>query len=283
MATVALVTDSTADIPSAVREQYGIAMVPLKVIVGGETFLDNVELSPAQFYEKLSASGEPAKSSQPSPSDFFETFKKLTDEGHSVICVTLSSVLSGTYQSATIAKSMLDEDADVTVIDSRSASYGYGMLVVAAGKLAQAGAGRDEIVAELKRMRDEMRLYFLVDTLEYLQKGGRIGKASAVIGTLLNIKPILSIDDEGYVYSFEKARGQKRAFARIAELLEEEFKQDPVQLTVAKTPGYEAGKDELAALLKGRLNVANYLETEVGPVIGAHAGPGTLGLFILRA
>lgn len=283
MANVALVTDSTADIPLAVRTELEIAMVPLKVIVGGETYLDNIELTPAQFYEKLTSSNDLAKSSQPSPSDFFETFKKLTEQGKSVLCVTISSVLSGTYQSALIAKSMLDDDADITIIDSRSASYGYGQLVVAAAKLAQAGADKDAIVAEVQRMRQSMRLYFLVDTLEYLQKGGRIGKASAVIGTLLNIKPILSIDDEGYVYSFEKARGQRRAIARIAELLEEEFKNDPVSLTVAKTPGFESGVAEMAELVKSKLNVANYQETEVGPVIGAHAGPGTLGLFIVRA
>ncbi|MFD0671802.1 DegV family protein [Cohnella sp. GCM10027633] len=283
MANVALVTDSTADIPLAVRTELDIAMVPLRVIIGGETYLDNIELTPKQFYEKLTSSNELAKSSQPSPSDFLETFKKLLEQGRPVVCVSLSSVLSGTYQSALIAKSMLDDDADVTIIDSRSASYGYGMLVVAAAKMAQSGASKDQIVAEVLRMRESMRLYFLVDTLEYLQKGGRIGKASAVIGTLLNIKPILSIDDEGYVYPFEKARGQKRAVARIAELLEEEFKGDPVNLTIAKTPGFEAGVDDMAELLKGKLNVAQYQETEIGPVIGAHAGPGTLGLFIIRA
>lgn len=283
MATVAIVTDSTADIPLAVREQLNIAMVPLKVIIGDETYLDNIELTPAQFYQKLTQSKELAKSSQPSPSDFFETFKKLTDQGKSVVCISLSSVLSGTYQSAMIAKSMLDDDADVTVIDSRSASYGYGLLVVAAAKLAQAGADKTQIIEEVNRMRASMKLYFLVDTLEYLQKGGRIGKASALIGTLLNIKPILSIDDEGYVYSFEKARGQKRAFGRIAELLEDDFKGDPIELIIAKTPGFEDGLAELSGLLKSRLNIAQYTETEIGPVIGAHAGPGTLGLFATRA
>ncbi len=283
MATVAIVTDSTADIPLEVREQLQIAMVPLKVIIGGETYLDNIELTPAQFYQKLTQTGDLAKSSQPSPSDFFETFKKLTDEGKSVVCISLSSVLSGTYQSAVIAKSMLDDDADVTVIDSRSASYGYGLLVVAAAKLAQAGAGKEQIIEEVNRMRASMKLYFLVDTLEYLQKGGRIGKASALIGTLLNIKPILSIDDEGYVYSFEKARGQKRAFGRIAELFEEDFKGDPIELIIAKTPGFEDGLAELSGLLKSRLNIKQYTETEIGPVIGAHAGPGTLGLFATRA
>ncbi|MBO9598714.1 MAG: DegV family protein [Cohnella sp.] len=283
MATVAIVTDSTADIPLAVREQLDIAMVPLKVIVGGETYLDNIELTPAQFYQKLTQSNDLAKSSQPSPSDFFETFKRLTDQGKSVVCISLSSVLSGTYQSALIAKSMLEDDADVTVIDSRSASYGYGLLVVAAAELAQAGADKTRIIEEVNRIRESMKLYFLVDTLEYLQKGGRIGKASALIGTLLNIKPILSIDDEGYVYSFEKARGQKRAFGRIAELLEEDFKGDPIQLIVAKTPGFEDGLAELSGLLKSRLNITQYTETEIGPVIGAHAGPGTLGLFATRA
>jgi len=283
MATVAIVTDSTADIPLAVREQLNIAMVPLKVIIGDETYLDNIELTPAQFYQKLTSSHVLAKSSQPSPSDFFETFKKLTDQGKSVVCISLSSVLSGTYQSAMIAKSMLDDDADVTVIDSRSASYGYGLLVVAAAKLAQQGADKDRIIEEVNRMRASMKLYFLVDTLEYLQKGGRIGKASALIGTLLNIKPILSIDDEGYVYSFEKARGQKRAFGRIAELLEEDFKGDPIELIIAKTPGFEDGLAELSGLLKSRLNITLYTETEIGPVIGAHAGPGTIGLFATRA
>ncbi|MFC5532356.1 DegV family protein [Cohnella yongneupensis] len=283
MATVALVTDSTSDIPLEVREQLDIAMVPLKVIIGGETFLDNIELTPRQFYEKLTSSSELAKTSQPSPSDFFDTFKKLTDQGRPVIYVALASVLSGTYQSALIAKSMLDDDADVTIIDSRTASYGYGMLVVAAAKMAQSGVGKEQIVCEILRMREEMRLYFLVDTLEYLQKGGRVGKASAVIGTLLNIKPILSIDNEGYVYPFEKVRGQKRAFGRIAELLEEDFGSDPINLTIAKTPGFEAGVAELTELLKGRLNVAQFLETEIGPVVGTHAGPGTLGLFIIRA
>ena len=184
MASVVLVTDSTADIPRATREKLGIEMVPLKVNFGEESYLDNVELQPAEFYAKLAGFGKLATSSQPSPADFHDVYKRLTDEGHAVVSIQLSSAMSGTYQSATIAKSMLDDDADVTVIDSKSASFGYGRLVVRAAELAQAGAGKAEIVAEVERMRSELRLYFLVDTLEYLQKGGRIGKASAVLGSL---------------------------------------------------------------------------------------------------
>ncbi|TFE31851.1 DegV family protein [Cohnella luojiensis] len=280
MASIVLVTDSTADIPLQVREKLGISMVPLKVNFGDESYLDNITLQPAQFYEKLASFGGLATSSQPSPSDFYDVYKRLTDEGHSVISIQLSGAMSGTYQSATIAKSMLEEDADVTVIDSKSASYGYGLLVVTAAEMAQAGASKEDIIAEVHRLRQELRLYFLVDTLEYLKKGGRIGKASAVLGSLLNIKPILSIDKEGIVFPFDKVRGQKRAMARIAEVLEADLKDRPVKLTIAVTPGHIAGVSELAELLKQHLNVQHYQETEIGPVIGTHAGPGTIGLFV---
>ncbi|MCD9023269.1 DegV family protein [Cohnella silvisoli] len=283
MASIVLVTDSTADIPAQVRDKLDIAMVPLKVNFGDETYLDNITLQPTQFYEKLTAFNGLPTTSQPSPSDFYEVYKKLTDEGHTVISIQLSGAVSGTYQSATIARSMLDESADVTVIDSKSASYGYGMLVVTAAEMAQAGASKEEIIAEVHRLRGELRLYFLVDTLEYLKKGGRIGKASAVLGSLLNIKPILSIDKEGFVFPFDKVRGQKRAMGRIAELLEADFKDRPVNLTMAVTPGYVEGVSELSELLKQQLNVQTYLETEIGPVVGTHAGPGTIGLFATPA
>jgi DegV family protein with EDD domain len=283
MASVVLVTDSTADIPAQLRDKLNIAMVPLKVNFGEQSYLDNITLQPTQFYEKLTSFNGVATTSQPSPSDFYEVYKKLTDQGHSVISIQLSGAMSGTYQSATIAKSMLDEDADVTVIDSKSASYGYGMLVVVAAEMAQAGASKEEIIAEVHRLRSELRLYFLVDTLEYLKKGGRIGKASAVLGTLLNIKPILSIDNEGTVFPIDRVRGQKRAMARIVEMLEADFKNTPVNLTIAITPGHTAGVSEMSELLKNQLNVKHYQETEIGPVVGAHAGPGTIGLFVTPA
>jgi DegV family protein with EDD domain len=283
MASIVLVTDSTADIPLEVREALGISMVPLKVIFGDETFLDSITLQPTQFYEKLISYSGLATTSQPSPADFYEVYKKLTDQGHSVISIQVSGAMSGTYQSATIAKSMFDEDVDVTVIDSKSASYGYGTLVVAAAEMARAGASKEEIIAEVHRLRRELRLYFLVDTLEYLQKGGRIGKASAVLGALLNIKPILSINDEGLVFPLDKVRGQKRAITRIAEMLEADFKNNPVNLTVAITPGYVTGVNEISELLRKQLNVRSYQETEIGPVVGAHVGPGTIGLFVTPA
>lgn len=276
----AVVTDSTADVPEAKRERLHIETVPLKVNFGDETFLDGVTIQPGEFYRKLVAFEGHATTSQPSPAEFFDIFKRLTDEGRSVVSIHLSSAMSGTYQSATIAKSMLNEGADVTVIDSRSASYGYGKLVVHAAELAAAGAEPARIAAETLRKRKEMKLYFLVDTLEFLKRGGRIGKAAALLGTLLNIKPILSIDDEGSVFAYEKVRGQKKAMSRIADLLADELKDKPVDLAVGITPGFSDGADEMKELLLSRLNVRHAEVTEIGSVVGAHAGPGTIGVFV---
>ncbi|WP_276352587.1 DegV family protein [Cohnella caldifontis] len=283
MASVALVTDSTADIPLEMRQRLGITMVPLKVMFGNETYLDNVELEPEEFYRKLTSSKTLPTTSQPSPADFYDTFRKLIGEGRSVVSVHLSGAFSGTYQSATIAKSMLEGEGDITVIDSKSASYGYGLIVAAAAELAAQGASAAEVAAEVHRLRRELRLYFLVDTLEYLQKGGRIGKAAAVVGSLLNIKPILTIDDEGVITPVDKVRGQKRAIARVAELLEADLGSRPIDLYIALTPGYEENAREMSTLLKDRFTVRSYLETAIGPVIGTHAGPGTVGVFAIPA
>jgi DegV family protein with EDD domain len=283
MASIAIVTDSTSDIPQEMRDRLGISMVPLKVAFGNQSYLDNIELQPADFYQKLVSSPSLPTTSQPSPADFLEVFKKLTEEGKSVISIHLSGALSGTYQSALIAKSMMEDEGDITVVDSKSASYGYGQMVVAAAELAAQGASIDEIVAEVHRLRREMRLYFLVDTLEYLQKGGRIGKAAAMVGSLLNIKPILSIDDDGAIFAVEKVRGHKRAMSRIAELLEADIGGTPVNLMLVLTPGFDEGAKEMAEMLKQRFDVRSYVQSEIGPVIGTHAGPGTIGLFVTPA
>ncbi|THF73244.1 DegV family protein [Cohnella fermenti] len=280
MGAIALVTDSTADIPRAERERLRIGMVPLKVHFGGEEYLDNVDLQPADFYEKLQSFPGLPKSSQPSPADFLAEFERQMADGKEVLSIHLSSALSGTYQSALLAKSMLEDESKVTVIDSKSASMGYGMLVIRAAEMAEQGASMDEIVAEIARIKSSTKLYFLVDTLEYLHKGGRIGRASALFGSLLNIKPILTIDDEGYVNALDKARGQKRAFARIVELLDADFAGKPVDLNVVVTPGKTEMAEELIALLKERFQIRRYMQSEIGPVIGTHAGPGTVGIFM---
>lgn len=281
MSTVRIVTDSTADIPEEIRQELGIEMIPLKVHFGSEVFKDGVTMRAEQFYEKLAEAKELPTTSQPSPVDFLDIYKKLAEEpGTEIISIHLSSAFSGTYQSAVLAKSLLEEKVKITIVDSKSASYGIGVLAVAAAQAVKQGKSAAECLALIDRLRKQTKLYFLVDTLEYLQKGGRIGKASAVLGSLLNIKPILTIDEEGMVAPVDKVRGQKKAIARIVEMLREEVPSNEVKLVVAHANAPETA-DELAALLKKQFEKEQVLYTILGPVIGTHVGPGTVAAFVI--
>ncbi len=283
MANIRIVTDSTGDIRADIRSAMGIEMVPLKVHFGKETYLDSVTINSEKFYELLSNSTQMPTTSQPSPVDFLEVYKSLSSEPDThIISIHLSAALSGTYQSAVLAKSLLEEKTNITIIDSKSASIGCGMLAIAAAKAAAEGKTVEEIEAMVLKLRESTRLYFLVDTLEFLQKGGRIGKASALIGSLLNIKPILSVDNEGEVYSVDKVRGHKKAMGRIIELLEQDFAGKPVRISIAHSASDEAAK-EFADLISSRLDVKEVQYTGLGPVIGTHVGPGALSVFMSPA
>jgi DegV family protein with EDD domain len=282
---IRIVTDSTADISVDIRETLGIKMVPLKIHIGGETFLDAVTLQSEQFYEKLVSSSAMPTTSQPSPVEFVDVYKRIAEEDGpdvKIVSIHLSSALSGTYQSAVLARSMLEGEIDVTIIDSKSASYGIGALVVAAAEAANDGRSVDEIVRLVQKMRDNFYIFFLLDTLEYLRKGGRIGKASAVLGSLLNIKPILTIDSEGEVAAVDRVRGQKKAMARLVELLEEKLDGQSIRLQIAHA-NHPEGAEELQTLIAERITVASVGYVTLGPVIGTHAGPGVLAAFAYPA
>lgn len=281
---VKIVTDSTADIPQEVREQYDIEMVPLKVHFGEETYLDSITISPDNFYDKLAAAPSLPTTSQPSPVEFLEVYKKILaeDPETNIISIHLSAILSGTYQSAILAKSLLEEQGEqITVIDSKSASYGNGMLVVAAAEAALQGKSAEECVEVIYELRNNTQLYFLVDTLEYLQKGGRIGKAASILGSLLSVKPILSLEQAtGEVTSVDKVRGHKKALARIMELLQQDFNADqPLHLTVAHSQA-EHYAEEITALMKENFTIETLSYTSIGPVIGTHTGPGAVAVFV---
>lgn len=284
MGNVRIVTDSTADIPLEIREQYGITMVPLKVLFGEDTYLDTIDITTDQFYKKLKSSSILPTTSQPSPVEFSDVYEQLLAEDPTapIISIHLASVLSGTYQSATIAQSMIEaEHANITVIDSKSASYGSGMQVILAAKLAQAGASVEEIIAAVEERQRTSEVFFLVDTLEFLQKGGRIGKASALIGSLLNIKPILSLEKTGEVYSVDKARGSKKAMAKIVDLLKDIYGQSEVAIVVAWADEEVIAK-ELETRIAAELNVKEINYTTIGSVIGTHTGPGTSAVFLYK-
>lgn len=281
-----IVTDSTSDIPPALAEQYGIEVVPLTLMFGEEAFRDNVDMTPEQFYERLPRSPQLPTTSQPSPVEYMNVYRRIQEQypDSPILSFHISSGLSGTYQSAVLAKSMLEEDGEaITVVDSLSASYGFGFMVVEAARLAQQGQEPAAILEQVERLRQSRKLYFLVDTLEYLQKGGRIGKASAILGTLLNIKPILSIDAEGIIYAVEKVRGRKKAVARMIEL----FKADlpgvnNINVAVGHTAEPASGEEFLRELA-GHFTLKEKVLTNVGPVVGSHVGNGTLAVFIWPA
>jgi len=278
---VRIVVDSTSDLPLEVREKFKIEMVPLKVHFGNETYLDSVTISSADFFKKLVESDHLPTTSQPSPVDFMEVYKKLLQEPDTrILSFHLSSAFSGTYQSAVLAKSMLDNDERITIYDSKSASLGFGILAIAAAEAAEKGASVDEILEHVRNIQKNLQLYFLVDTLEYLHRNGRIGKASAVFGSLLNIKPILSIDpNEGVIFPVDKVRGSRKAMGRIVEMLKERFGDQEVDVLLvhANSPG---NAEQLSSLMKENFKIGDMSAYELGPVIGTHVGPGTVGLFM---
>lgn len=283
MCAVKIVVDSTADIPAEDLERLGIEMVPLKVHFGEEAYLDGVTIGPDNFYDMLEASAVLPTTSQPSPAEFLDLYQQILDKepGAQIISFHLSSEFSGTYQSAVIAKSMLDDKADITIVDSRSASHGFGAAALLAAEMAREGAGKEQILAAAEQLLKGMRIYFLVDTLEYLQRGGRIGKAAALIGGLLNIKPILTIQD-GVVAPVEKTRGTKKAMARIIEMLEEEFGDSPVHVGVGWSK-YDEHAKELLSRVQDKFNVQSVRNVLIGGVIGTHVGPGTSAVFMYKA
>lgn len=278
MGRVRIVTDSTGDIPEALLRKHEITVVPLNVHFGDEVYKDGVDIWANEFYYKLEEGNVLPKTSQPAPGDFLNAFSELTRGGDSVISVHISSQLSGTLQSATMAREMLPE-ADITVLDARTASMALGLIAIEAAEAAAQGLDKAEVLKVVQRAIDNVHILFVVDTLEYLQKNGRIGQASALLGTLLNIKPILTVQD-GVVCPVEKARGKSKALDRIFGLLRERYGDKPVRFSVVHADrAEEAG--ELAERLKNEFDVVDVSTAEIGPVVGVHTGPGTLGIIVL--
>ncbi|PTM59119.1 DegV family protein [Desmospora activa] len=281
MTKVQVITDSTADIPRHLVEELNISIVPLKVHLEGKSYLDGVDIQPQEFYEKLKAATELATTSQPSPIDFVEEYREAAKDGDTdIISIHLSSALSGTYQSALLAQSMVEDEFKVTVIDSKEASYAIGIMVVEVAKAAKEGKSLDECVAIANEIRENIQLYFLVDTLEYLQKGGRIGKASSVVGSLLNIKPILSVSDEGEVTPVDKVRGKNKATARIFETLQEKAPNGARLGAVMYTDNQEEG-ERWAEKIKKTFGLDEVVLTGIGAVIGTHVGPGAIAVVLV--
>ena len=218
--TVRVITDSTADLPPEMAAELGIEVVPLNVHFGTDTFRDGIDLSADEFYERLVASSCPPTTSQPSVGAFLEVYQKALEGADGIVSVHISAKLSGTWNSAIQAREQLADPSRVQVVDTGQASMGLGWVAVAAARAAQAGASLEEVAREAQSTAEQVRVLFLVDTLEFLQKGGRIGKAQAMFGSVLSIKPLLTIQ-EGEVHPMERVRTRGKGVARLVQLVQE--------------------------------------------------------------
>jgi len=282
MEKIFLVTDSTADIPKELAQELNITVVPLKVHFADAEYLDGVTITAEQFYQKLAKSEELPTTSQPSPYDFIKTYRELVgnDKNAKIISIHLSAALSGTCQSALLAaETMKDEGIEVVVIDSRKASYSIGIIVVAVAKAIADGKSFVEIVKLANHLVTDTQVYFLVDSLTYLHKGGRIGGAAHLFGSMLNIRPILSLNEIGEVYPKEKVRGHNKATAKIFEYLQEYAGDAKLRAGISHAVAEEVAL-ELKEMLEETLQVEEFVFTEIGPVIGTHVGPGTVAIML---
>ncbi len=282
MKRIGLVTDSTCDLPQELIDAHGIHVVPLSVIFGDENFLDGVTITPDQFFQRLRASKIHPSTSQPAPGDFANVYRQLLEQCDQIISIHISSDLSGTYQSAQVARDMFP-DADISLVDTKAASVGLGWVVLLAAKAIAAGKSAVEVVSICQQASQQQHILLTVESLEWLERNGRIGKASALLGNLLNVRPILHVED-GVVAVYEKARGKiEKVLSRMIAAMQELVSQDQsVYLGVVHAERPELAT-RAAELVAEHYQVKEQLITTVGPVIGVHTGPGTLGFVLVPA
>jgi DegV family protein with EDD domain len=270
---VAIVTDSTADLPLELAKARSVTVVPLTLNFDGRSLLDGVDITPAEFYRRLPQASTHPTTSQPSPGSFAETYKTLLKDHDSVVSIHISEKLSGTVASARQAADMTDPKR-IHVIDSELVSMSLGLVTLAASALAGKGAEAETIEAKVLAMRPHVQTYFSVATLEFLRRGGRIGRASALLGSVLQVKPVLCIRD-GLVTPLERVRTFERALNRIVELTRQVDRGKGVCIIVGHADA-EADAERVSRELEP---IAETLMIQpLGPVVGAHAGPGVVGV-----
>ncbi|HEX7064454.1 MAG TPA: DegV family protein [Bacillales bacterium] len=277
--TVHIVTDSASDLPESLANEYDIEVVPFIVLLDGEEYYDGETISPEQLYPAMKE-GKVPKTAQVPYERMRNAFEKYAKENESCLFIGLSSELSGTFQSAKLIQNELAEeypDFDFETIDSKAASLGQGLMVLEAAKMAKEGKSKADILELVYSYIEQMEHIFTVDSLEYLQRGGRIGKASAFIGGLLNIKPLLGVEN-GRLIPIEKVRGSKKVYRRIVEVLKDrgnDLQNQTIGICHADSPG---AAEKLKEMIQSETGAKDFLEVPIGAVIGSHAGPGTFAV-----
>lgn len=279
MEKVAIMTDSTSDIPQEIREKYDIHVVPLRILYKDAEYRDQVEISSDEVYERLPV--EIPSTSLPSPADVLDLFERLKNEGFThVLAIHISSGLSGTAQMIDNLSQQV-EDLMIKVIDSKNISMGLGYTVIEAARKLQEGANFESICTHVQDVIARMKVYFVLETLEYLKKGGRIGKVAGTLGQILNLKPIITVNEEGIYTTHAKVRGRKQSINRLFETVKGHLAKPMHNVAICHGAAKEEAQ-ELAERIKKISNVGELLIGHVSPVIGVHTGPGTLGLVVYQ-
>ncbi len=278
--TVRIVTDSSCDLPQAMADALGIRIVPLSVRFGDTEYIDRTTITATEFWSKCAASATLPETAAPSPGSYEETYRSLTAEGATaIVVVALSSDLSATMQSAELAARAVAPGIDVRIVDSRNASMGLGLTVLACAELAKTGASADEVVARAQSVIPRTRVFAALDTLDNLKKGGRIGGAKAMLATVMSIKPLISITN-GLVEEAGKQRTRSKALAHLVDILRNQ--EVPIE-RLAVLNAQCADIDAFLAMVK-EVYTGEIIVGDIGAVIGTHAGQGTIGIvFLLSA
>lgn len=277
MSRVAIVCDSTADLPLAWYDEHDVRMVPLKVLFGDRTYLDWREFEPSEFFVKLAAATTLPKTSQPSPADFTAAYEALAADGYDgIVSVHLTAALSGTFQSASIAAET--SPIPVRVIDTKVVSQATALSVQAAVSARDAGDDLETVASKTLKVAQDTRLFFVLDTLDYLVKGGRAGKAQGLAASLLDIKPVLTFNSEGTIEPFKKAKGRRKAFAELAAYVAEQSKGNKLRLALLHSDCPEIAEELRAAIDAAGAEYEFAHSGLIGSVIGTYAGPKAVGV-----
>ncbi len=273
---IAILTDSTANMPQEWIDEFGIRTIPLKVQIDNETFRDGVDLTPTEFYRRLPHTKTLPTTSQPSIHDFLQAFESLADQAECILVPLISSGISGTVASAQAAASQFTR-VPVEIIDTHITAMGQVLILNAIGRAVQQG----KTVAEIKLIADriirDLHVYFAVDNLEYLHRGGRINTATRYLGTALAIKPILTFNPEGKIEAKERVRTNRKALERLISLSEEYAQGRPAHIGIVHADAEQTGQ-EFYEQVKQRLDCREIFLIELSPVVGTHVGPGTIGI-----
>ncbi len=271
---IKIITDSTSDLPDQIARKLGITMVPLYVLFGKDTYRDRVDLSENEFYKRLIEGSVHPTTSQPSPQDFIKVYDKLSRNAEGIISIHISSKLSGTYSSANQAAQKNSFSCPIEVIDSANVSMGLGLIVIGAAKLALMGEDFDTIIVKTRQMIEKIHVWALFDTLKYLALGGRIGKAQALMGSMLNIKPVLTVKD-GEMTPVTKSRNREKGISILKGFVE---KLDSIEDLAVMYTTNKKEADAFAELLKKTIGNKDIKVARLGTTLGVHAGPGTIGV-----